>query len=83
MMRIFIIQVHDPVIHLELVLFDIFVLRGLRCEVIEVFLTGPLFPLEILFFFVTIRQMGIEGIYISAVPPLIGRERSRNMPTPL
>ena len=31
----------------------------------------------------TVRQMGIKGILISAAPPLIGQERSRNMPTPL
>ena len=34
-------------------------------------------------FFVTLRQMVIKGIYISEAPPLIGQERSRNMPPPL
>ena len=34
-------------------------------------------------FFIAIRQMGIEGIQISAAPPLIGQERSRNMPRSL
>ena len=34
-------------------------------------------------FFVTVRQMGIKGIHTLAAPPLIGQERSRNMPTPL
>ena len=56
-------------------------------------LTGPLFPVGIenlIYMYVyiyiyifTVRQMGIKGIYISAAPPLIGQERSRNMPTPL
>ena len=51
-------------------------------------LTGPRFPigkehLIYMFFFVTVRQTGIKGIQISAAPPLIGQEQSRNMPTPL
>ena len=51
-------------------------------------LTGPLFPIGIenliyMFFFVTVRQMGIKGILISAALRLINHERSRNMPTSL
>ena len=52
-------------------------------------LTGPLFPKRkekthfYDFCFVTVRQMDIKGIQISAAPPLIGQERSRNKPTPL
>ena len=36
---------------------------------------------EIFNFSVTVRH--IKGIYILAAPPLIGQERSRNIPTPL
>ena len=37
----------------------------------------------LIFFFVTVRQMGIKGAYISTATPLIGQERSRKMPTPV
>ena len=51
---------------------------------------GPLFPVGIehliymkFYFSVTVRHMVTKGIQISAAPPLIGQERSRNIPTPL
>ena len=44
---------------------------------------GHIFPigtknLIYMIFFAKVRQIGIKGIQISAVPPLIGQERSRN-----
>ena len=61
---------------------------GVRTQRTSISLTGPLFPIGIgnlicIYFFVMVRQMGIKGIKVSDAPPLIGQERSRNMPTPL
>ena len=45
-------------------------------------LTGPLFPIGIEHL-IYMKFFCYGSSYISAAPPLIGQERSRNIPTPL